>query len=152
MALPGLRSTADMGTDGRPMNWRQGLMLLSPRNNAPLYTLTAAMRSEPTDDPQFHWWEEEVDMLNYQLNGAIADDVATTFTVDERATRLKAGDMLRNETTGEAIRVISITSDTVFEASRGVGSTSAAAMADDAKMLYIGSAYREGAPKATGTR
>lgn len=151
MALPGLRSTADMGTDGRPKNWRAGLLLLSPRNDAPLYSLTSVMRSQPTDDPEFYWWNEKVDMLNYQLNGAIADGVATTFTVDERATRLTVGDMLRNEATGEQIRVTSVTSDTVFVAERGVASTTAAAMADDAQLLYIGSAYREGAPRATGT-
>lgn len=151
MALPGMRSTEDMATDGRPENWRAGLLLLSPRNNASLFSLTAAMRSEPTDDPTFHWWNEKVDLMNYVLNGAVADGVEQTIVVDENATRLTAGDMLRNETTGEAIRVISVTNDTTFEAERGVGGTTGAAMADNAKLLYIGSAYREGAPRASGT-
>lgn len=150
MALPGLRSTADMGTDGRPKNWRSGLQLLSPRNNAPLYSLTAAMKSESTDDPEFNWWNESVDLLNYQINGALTNS-ATTVVVDERATRLKTGDMLRFERTGEAIRVVSITSDTDFVVQRGVGGSTAAAILDNDKLLFIGSAYREGAPRATGT-
>jgi hypothetical protein len=150
MALPGLRSTADMGTDGRPKNWRAGLQLLSPRNNAPLYSLTAAMKSESTDDPEFNWWNESVDMLNYVGVGT-PNAAATTITVTERATRLKTGDLMRNSRTGEALRIISITSDTVFEAQRGVGNTAAAVFVNGDKLMYVGSAYREGAPRATGT-
>jgi hypothetical protein len=150
MALPGLRSTNDMGTDGRPKNWREGLLLLEPRNRAPLFSLTAAMSSQPTDDPEFNWWEESLDLLNYQLNGAVLIG-ATTIIVDERATRLKVGDLLRNEATEEIIRVASVTNDTTFEVTRGAANTTPAAMADNERLLYIGSAYREGAPKAEGT-
>lgn len=150
MVLPGMRSTADMGTDGRPMNWRKGILLLSPRNNAPLTALTAAMREEETDDPQFHWWEEDVDIYPYQLSAGVLVG-ASTIVVDERATRLKAGDMLLNERTSEAIRVISVTNDTTFEATRGVSNTTPLAMNNDDELIYVGSAYREGAPRATGT-
>lgn len=151
MALPGLRSTNDMGTDGRPKNWREGIQLLAPRNGASLFALTAAMRSEMTDDPEFSWWDEKVDMLVLQTSAANASTSEETMAVDEFATRLKAGDMLLVEATGEAIRVISITSDTAFEAQRGVSNTTPANIPDNAKFLYIGSAYREGAGKATGT-
>lgn len=151
MSLPGMKSTADFATDERPKNWREGIMLLEPRNKAPLFALTAAMDSESTDDPEFYWWEEGVQMYNYILNGAIASTSEETIVVDEGATKLKAGDMLRNSRTLEMIRVISITSDTAFEATRGAANTTAANMADDDKLLYIGSAYREGAGRSTGT-
>lgn len=152
MALPGLRSTADMGSDGRPKNWREGIMLNEPRNKAPLFALTSAMRSEPTDDPEFNWWEEQLDLLVYTVNdGSGMTDSETTFIVDERADRLKAGDLLRFDRTGEVIRVTSITSATQFEAARGASNTTAAAIVDNDIAIYLGSAYREGAPKATGT-
>lgn len=151
MALPGMRSTADFAADERPKNWRENILLLEPRNGAPLAALTAAMKSEVTDDAQFYWWEEGVDLLNYTIDGAIAGTVEETMVVDAQATRLTAGDTLRNSRTGEVIRVISITNDTTFEAQRGVGGSTAAAINDNDKLLFIGSAYREGAPRSKGT-
>ena len=112
MALPELRSTADYAADQRPKNWREGIMLLEPRNRAPLFALTSAMKSESTDDPEFSWWEEAVDLLMYQINGAVANPATTTITFDGNVKRLKVGDILRSESTGEVIRVSSVTSDT----------------------------------------
>jgi hypothetical protein len=154
MALPGMKSTADFATDERPKNYREGIMLLEPRNGAALYRLTAAMRSESTDDPEFDWWNEQQNMYTFQINGALLA-AATTVVVDAGALRLKPGDMLRVETTGEMIRVVSITTDTSFTVTRAVGpggsaAGTAAGIADDAKLLYVGSAYREGAPRSVG--
>lgn len=154
MALPGMKSTADFASGERPKNYREGLMLLEPRNGASLYRLTAAMSSEMTDDPEFTWWEEPVDMLLFTVNGALLAG-ATTIVVDNKATRLKAGDMLRVASSGEVIRVVSIVDDTSFTVTRALGPVgtaagTAAAIADNDQLLYIGSAYREGAPKALG--
>jgi len=152
MALPGLRSTNDMGTDGRPMNWRAGLSLLSPREHkAPLFALTSKMAKESTDDPQFHWWEEEVDMLTLTVNGAVASTSTTTVTIDQYGTRLKVGDIFLNQNTNEHLRVQSVTSDTVIEFTRGFAGSTAVNIGNDNVLVYIGSAFREGAPVATGT-
>lgn len=157
MSLPGMKSTADFVTDERPKNWRAGLMLLSPRNNAPLFGLTAAMKSESTNDPEFYWWEEKVQLFNFAVaTDKIAGD--TTFDLVAGGTMLKPGDMLRVNATGEAIRVATIVSDTSITVTRAVGPVGSAAgtaaaitAATDAKLLYVGSAYREGAPRAAGT-
>jgi hypothetical protein len=68
---------------------------------------------------------------------------------------LKPGDSLRNDRTGEVIRIVTVTSDTVFTCTRALGpggtaAGTAAAMNDLDKLLYIGSAYREGAPRSIG--
>lgn len=155
MALPGMKSTADFAADERPKNYREGLMLREPRNGAALYKLTAAMSSEVVDDPEFKWWNENVDMHSYVVNGALLA-AATTVVIDSGdATRLKPGDMLRVETTGEVIRVVSVTSSTSFTVTRAMGpggsaAGTAAGIADNAVLLYIGSAYREGAPRSIG--
>lgn len=154
MSLPGMKSTADFAANERPKNYREGLMLLEPRNGASLYRLTAAMQNEPTDDPEFRWWNEAVDMYQFQINGAIGSGV-TTVTFDDRCTRLKAGDHLRSALTGEVIRVLTVISDTQVTVQRAMGpggsaAGTAAAIADDTKFLYIGSGYREGAPRAIG--
>lgn len=149
MALPGMKSTADFATDERPKNWREGILLLEPRNKAPLAALTAAMPEQSTDDPEFNWWEEQVDVGQLVANGG-ETNVATALTVDEFGLRLKAGDMLRVKSSGEAMRVTSITSDTEVNVSRGQAGTAAAVIADNDVILYLGSAYREGAGRPTG--
>lgn len=156
MALPGMKSTADFATDERPKNWREGIMLLEPRNKMPLFALTSAMSSESTDDAEFNWWDEALELYNFTLNDATGmSDSDTTVVVDQDAKKLKPGDMLRNSRTGEAVRVVSITNSTTFEVTRAVGAGgtaagTAAAMNDNDKLLYLGSAYREGAPRSIG--
>lgn len=149
MALPGMKSTNDFATDERPKSWREGILLLEPRNKAPLAALTAAMPESSVDDPQFHWWEEQVDVGQLIVNGA-QTNVETTIEIDEFGTRLKAGDMLRVKSSGEAMRVASVTSDTVIVVTRGVAGTTAAAISDNDVLLYLGSAFREGAGRPTG--
>jgi hypothetical protein len=152
-----MRSTADYAADQRPRNFREGIMLLEPRNKAPLFALTSAMSSQSTDDPEFDWWEEALDTHSYTLSGAALNTAATTITVTQYANRLKPGDVLRFDDTGEAIRVSSITSDTQFVVQRAFGTAGTAAgtaaahdPAANNKLLYIGSAYREGAPRSVG--
>lgn len=157
MALPGMKSTADFNSDEDPGTWREGILKLSPRNGSPLFALTSMMKSERTSSADFYWWEEPLFMYTFTVNDA--DGIAagdTTITIVGDAIRLKPGDMLRVATTGEHIRVISVVSNTSFtvERARGeVGSAAgtAAAIVQSAILIYIGSAYREGAPRSIGT-
>lgn len=152
MSLPGMKSTADFATDERPKNYREGLMLLEPRSGASLYRLTAAMRSEATDDPEFIWWNETLEMFVFTINEASGYNTsATAMTIDGLGLKLKVGDIVRNKRTNEVMRVTSVTSDTVVNFSRGFGGSSAVALLDNDVLLYVGSAYREGAGRAVGT-
>lgn len=56
MALFGPRATGDFVTDQRPKNWREGILRIYPNGDMPLTGLTAKMKSESTDDPEFNWW------------------------------------------------------------------------------------------------
>lgn len=169
MALPGMKSTADFNADERPRNWREGILRLAPRNNATLYSLTAMMKSERTTDPEFTWWEEPLFMYTFSL-GADLTVAATTVTLVSGGLRLKPGDTLKVGATGEVIRVLTVVSDTSITVERARGATGSqagtAAGVDigaddpaiagatsnmDATLIYIGSAYREGAPRGVGT-
>lgn len=158
MAFPGMRSTADFATDERPKNFREGILRLSPRNGSPLFALTSMMRSESTDDPEFSWWEETDEMFVFEL-GADITNVATTIPLVAKGTKLKPGDILRVDATGENLRVATIASDTSITVTRAWGPTgtpagTAAAVdipAASAALMYVGSAYREGAPRPLGT-
>lgn len=161
--LPGMKSTADFATDEQELDWRSGILWLSPRNGAPLYSLTSQMRSEKTTSPEFNWWEEPVDMHVYTL-GADVDGVGTTetLTLTGGGTRLKPGDMLKSFATGEHFRVTAVASATSITVDRAVGApatpagtvaaidTPVGGGAADARLLYIGSANREGAGKTVG--
>lgn len=149
MALPGMKSTNDFAANERPKNWRAGILLLEPRNKAPLAALTAAMDSSTTDDPEFNWWEEEVDVGSLIVSGA-QTNVDTAIEVTQYGTRLKAGDVLYNARTTEAIRLTAVTDDTNITVQRGVAGTTAAAMNNADVLVYVGSAYREGAGRPLG--
>jgi len=163
MTLPGMKSTADFAADERPKDWRTALMINEPRNGAPLFRLTAAMKSERTTDPEFKWWEEDVQLYNFELGADIADGAATTITLTQAnggasGLTLKAGDMLILKATGEAIRVATVVSATSITVTRAVGPNGTPAgtaagvdiPAASPKILYVGSGYREGAPRAVG--
>jgi hypothetical protein len=151
-----MKSTADFAANQRPQNWREGIAVLLPRNGASLFALTAAMQSQATDDPTFNWWEEKALMHNYNT-GADVTNVATTIPLVSGGTTLKPGDTLRVDASGEVMCVVSVISDTSITVTRAVGPGGTAAgtaaaitFATNDKLLYIGSAYREGAPRSVG--
>lgn len=157
MALPGMKSTADFSADENPKSWREGILKLSPRNGAPLFALTSMMKSERTTSHEFTWWEEPVFMYTFVLAGTGLDATGGTDTVDvvAGATRLKPGDALMVATTKEQVRILTIVSDTQFTVERARGDVgtpagTAAAAAAGVRLIYIGSAYREGAPRSVG--
>ena len=164
MAIAGLRGTGDWGTDERPKNFREMILWLNANGNTPLTGLMARMSKDTTDDPEFSWWEETLDVARIQLNDGTGMTTAdTAFVVDNgtngmTAEDLKIGDLLLVEegveTTAfayEVIEVTAITSATAFSASRGRAGTAAAALTDDTFMTLIGSAYEEGSAAATAT-
>lgn len=158
MALPGMKSTADFSADENPKTWREGILKLSPRNGAPLFALTSMMKSERTTSAEFQWWEEPLFMYTFVLAGAGLDATGGTDTVAlvSGGTRLKPGDMLQVQSTRENIRVLTVVSDTSISVERARGEPTspagtAAAAAAGVRLIYIGSAYREGAPRSVGT-
>lgn len=169
MALAGLRGTGDWGTDERPKNFRSGILRFNPNGTAPIFALTGKAKKRTVDDPEFAWWAEGNTLIRLQVNGALgaSDTTVTVDTADPTsttlganwgtATNLKPGDILLVEPAtdnatfdNELIEVVNVISDTQFTASRGVGGTTAASIANDLFLLVIGSAYSEGtsAPEA----
>lgn len=56
----GLRGTGQFGPNERPQNFREYILWRRPNGSAPLFALTSKSKTEATDDPVFHWWEEDV--------------------------------------------------------------------------------------------
>lgn len=146
MAITGLRTTENFSpAEVRPKNWREGILLQYPNGAFPLFALTSQMRKESTDDPEFAWFEKRLDARRLQVNGAVANTSATSITVDKDAKVVVAKTMLYVESTGEILFVsANPVSDTALTVTRGFAGTTAKAIADDAHLLVIGTAFEEG--------
>ena len=157
----GLRGTGSWGTDERPKNFREMILWAEPNGRAPFTALSAKMKSESTDDPEFAWWEEVLKpALVYTNNGAGYNNAATAITVDNgpgthpttdtdlTGLQFVAGDLLMIEhsadpASNEIVIVVSTTS-TVLTVTRGAAGTTAQAITDNDRITRISSQYEEG--------
>lgn len=156
MAIAGLRGTGDMGTDERPKNFREMILWRSPQGQAPLTALLSKMGSEATDDPEFSWWEEELNQMRAQVfftTGFSTTDtnltLRTTLAVD--GLDLVPGDILLVEkpiATGvydhELVVVSSVTSSSVIIVARAFAGSAAAPIANNTFLTKIGNTFAEG--------
>lgn len=148
-AIAGLRGTGDFAANERPQNFREYILWRNPNGSAPLTALLSKMRSESTDDPQFHWWEEENTILRVTATAALTG-AATSITLSSGGLSLVPGDLLLVEDgttdsrTQEIVEVTAVASDTSITVSRGAAGTTAAATTNAPTLLSIGNVYAEG--------
>lgn len=158
-AFAGLRGSGDWGTDERPTNFRETILWRRPNGNAPLTALLSKMKSQKLDDPQFSWWEEELNAVRIQTDAAFSTTAnnLTTDTSSPTALDLVAGDVLLVEAAitssyaHEILVVSSVNSATGFTVKRGQAGTTAAPIANDTYLTKIGNVFEEGssAPNAS---
>lgn len=140
----GLISTAVLPTDLAKKSYAAMITRLMPNGQAPLFGLTALLKDEVALSLEHGYYTKTMIFPSAQLNGAIADGVATSFVVDSSAVDVVVGDLLRADTTGEIVLVTAIPDATHFTVQRGVGTVAAAAIADDVKLFHIGNAFEQG--------
>ena len=150
VAVAGLRGTGDFGEDERPKNFREMILWLQPNGRSPLTALLSKARSEKTDDPEFSWWEEALDVLRVEVDAEAASGV-DTLSLESGGLMLVPGDVLlvegASETeayTNEIVEVVDVVSDTSIEVSRGVADTTPATIPAESHLTKIGNAYAEG--------
>lgn len=154
MAVAGLRGTGDWATDERPKNFREMILWRSPNGQAPLTALLSKMKSESTDDPEFSWYEEELNALRLSVNystgyGTTAQTIVVTSNVTD-AQDCVPGDLFLVEKTllttfdNEIIMVSSVTDATTIVIQRGRANTTPGNLADATKLTKIGNAFAEG--------
>ena len=57
----GMRGTGDWGSEVRPKNFRQGILKLFPNGSVPITAMTSMMPDEKVNDPEFKWWDKELE-------------------------------------------------------------------------------------------
>lgn len=143
----GLRDTANFQSDERPKNWREMILYLYPRSQqkSPLNALIAGMRNQPTDDPEFNWFEKASPVRYTAANYSTGYDSAATSIVVDDGSFFRAGDLVRNESTDEVMRVTTdYASGNTIVVARGWGST-ATGITDGDELFIVGTAIAEGA-------
>ena len=161
MAVAGLRGTGDWATDERPKNFREMILWRNPNGQTPLTALLSKMKSESTNDPEYAWYEEELNALRLQVNfttGYSTTDTSIVVTSNVTdATDVVAGDIFLVEkalTTAynhEIIIASSVTNSTTVVFTRAQSGTTAAPIANNTYLTKIGNAFAEGtgAPSAS---
>lgn len=144
-AIQGLRGTGEFSSDFRPKNYRELFTLLEPNGNAPLNALLAMGSSEPTDDPEYKNFRDELPERTLQVNGAVASTSTGTVTIDAGDDNKFAvkGAIVVNSETGEVMHVTADTTATTLAVTRNIGGTTHQ-IADNAKLFIAGFAASEG--------
>jgi len=154
-AIAGLRGTGDWGTDERPKNFREAILWRDPNGVTPLTALMAKAKSESTDDPEFAWFEEQLNQIRVQSDATGAAAASTLLGLTGGGLDLVVGDLLLVEkadsTTydNEIVEVSSITSDTAIVIKRGQAATTAAATGVSIFLTKIGNRFAEGTVSPT---
>lgn len=143
MAFQGMFSTSNFTTDLQRKSFAGMITRLMPNGSAPLFGITSMLKTETAVQVEHGFFTKTMLFPEGQLNGAIADGTTTTFTLDSTA-NLLPGMIMRVQSTGENVIINSVLSSTQISVQRGVGSVSAAAIADDVKLYQVGNAFEEG--------
>jgi len=158
-SIAGLRGTLDWGTSERPKNFREMILWRNPNGSAPLTALMARMKSESVDDPEFSWWEEELNAIRIQMDGTGASASSTAFGLVAGGLDLVPGDILLIEKVeaatydNELVEVVTVSSDTALVVEREAAGTTGAVTGVDTWLTKVGNVYEEGSTSPdTSTR
>lgn len=145
----GYRYTGNFTNKRRP-SIDDRMYMETPRN-VPLQTFLKRWSKQPVDNDSHiliqDMWMPYVTAINL---AAGYDDAATSIVVDDAL--FVAGDIIKNERTGEVLRITAVSTVTLT-VTRGFGTTSAAQINDNDVIRWIGNAMSEAAaaPDATYT-
>lgn len=138
----GTFNTTQITTDLARKSFAAAMARYQPNGSAQLFQLTALMPEETAYQIEHGFYGKTMKFPMVQLNGAVADGAATTFTVDSTEDILP-GMVLRADSTGENVLVLTVPNATQITVRRGIGG-GAAAIADNVKLWHVGNGFEEG--------
>jgi hypothetical protein len=135
-------STANATTDYVAKSFASAITRLMPNGQAPLFGMTAMLPEETAVQVEHGFFTKTMVFPSMNLDAAVADAVANTFTVASTA-NLIPGMLMRAQSTGEIVIINQVLSTTQVLVGRGIGTT-AGAIADNVDFYQVGNAYEEG--------
>lgn len=139
----GLISSASAPQNMNAVSFASAITRLMPNGTAPLFGLSSLLKDETAANIEHGYFSKTMVFPSVTLNAAVADGVATTFTVLSTAD-IVVGDLLLVSTTQEVVLVTGVTNATTLVVQRGVGTVAAAAIANTVVLYSIGNAFEEG--------
>jgi Family of unknown function (DUF5309) len=143
----GLRGTGDWSTSERPENFRQQILLQFPNSPISLTALMSKLKTETTDDPEFHIFTKQLPTQRALIDAILTSGATTlTFSGTTPTKVFKKGHALIIERTLEVVWVVAdpVAPYTSVEVVRGKGSTAAATVVGDG-VSVVGTHHQEGA-------
>lgn len=136
-------SSSNFATDQAKKSFASMITRLGPNGQAPLFGITSRLKTETAYQPEHGYYSKTQIFPSVVLNAAVADGVATSFTVVSTVDILP-GMILQADTTRENVLVTAVVSATVLTVQRGFGTVAGAAIANSVRLYMIGNAYEEG--------
>ena len=149
-SIAGIRGTGNWATDERPKNFRELILWRDPNGMAPLTALLSKVSSESVDDPEFNWWEEQLQLVRVTGDATGASASSTALGLVSGGLDLVKGDLLLVEKAdqtsydNEIVEVSAVTSDTAITIVRAQCGTTGAATGASPLLTKIGNRYEEG--------
>ena len=126
------------------------ILYLYPRSEqkAPLNALIAGMKKQPTDDPEFSWFEKAAPVRHTAVNYSTgyASTVTASITVDD-ATMFRQYDLIKNDNTGEVMLAAADGTGTtlvIHASGRGYAGSAATNITDNDVLFVVGNMIAEG--------
>lgn len=158
VSIQGLRGTGDYTADERPKDFRETILWLDPNGQTPLTGLMSKMGKEALTDPEFYWFEEELNATRLVTHGSTILAATTTLTVVAAGGAISTGAL--SVVPGELLMVVNPlglvggeeiirvnavpANDTQVSVTRGVNGTTAADIPANSLLVSIGTAFGEG--------
>ena len=141
--ITGVRTTGNISPSRRVIDMAKEICTMDP-NDSPFLTFMKLARANPrvVYNPKFEWLEDELLEGSTLINNASGYNAAATSVTVDDGSILRTGDVVHLPASGENLLVTAVSGNTLT-VSRGYGSTNAAAIADNALVLNLGSAMAE---------
>lgn len=138
----GTFNTSLLTTDLAKKSFSSLITRLMPNGQAPLFGITSMLKEETAYQYEHGYYSKTMIFPSVTIGGGGQLIGDTTFTVTD-TTDIMAGMVLRVDTTGENILVLTVASGTSMTVRRAFGTVAAVAIAAAVKLWMVGNAYEE---------
>ena len=144
----GIFNTTLNPTDYAKKSFQAMLTRLMPNGQAPLFAITAELKEDTAYQYEHGYFSKTMIFPNVTVSGAGQLIGDTLFTVLDTS-NIVAGMVLRVDTTGENVLVLTVPSSTTMTVRRAFGTVAAVAIAASVKLWMVGNAYEEASLRPT---
>lgn len=138
----GTFNTSLLTTDLAKKSFSSLITRLMPNGQAPLFGITSMLKEDTAYQYEHGYYSKTMIFPSVTIGGGGQLIGDTTFTVTD-TTNIMAGMVLRVDTTGENILVLTVASGTSMTVRRAFGTVAAVAIAAAVKLWMVGNAYEE---------